>query len=278
MKELLRKLWPGKFGALTQADTKPPEVEVRACSLIHPPHKQAVIGRGELESRFFLQKDCLLEVAPEDRSQDPAFADEFSHLAQSLKTLNHPAVLRVLDHGREGKRLFRVWENREMDSVLFWESYKPKEFIPVVAGFEALHKLGVKVDRLNPSMLARDSQGIFVARFPWTRKEGYPPQELASPVAINVCLLAKMEDDYSQWFLMHLAALIFVKLTRQMPFVEPPIRSAMQGREPQRTSATVDGKLGQVLERMLSLEAAQQYGSLEQALREVREALSEAGG
>lgn len=146
-------------------------------------------------------------------------------------------------------------------------------------GLEALHKLGVEVDRLCPSMLARDSQGVFVARLPWTRKEGYPQQEVVSSVAINACTPPQTEEATpSQWFLMHLAALIFVKLTRQMPFVEPPALSFMKGRDPQRTSARVDGKLGQVLERMLSLEAAQQYGSLEQALREVREALSEAGG
>lgn len=279
MRELLRKLWPGKSGTLAQADTESPETWSTACSIVHPRNMQPVIGRRDLESRFFLRKDCLLEVAPEDRSQDPVFADEFSHLAQSLKTLNHPGVLKVLDHGREGKRLFRVWEHRYMGSALFWESCNPKEWVPVAAGLEALHKLGVKVDRLSPSMLACDGRGPFVARLPWTCKEGYPQQELVSSVAVNVCPPLNQEQaSSSQLFLMHLGALIFVMLTEQMPFVESPIRSAMQGRAPQRTSARVDGKLGQVLERMLSLEVAQQYGSLEQALREVREALSEAGG
>ncbi|MCX6023097.1 MAG: protein kinase, partial [Chloroflexi bacterium] len=108
-----------------------------------------------------------VRLLPERFSGNDAFADNFRREAQSAAALQHPNLVKALDYGREGGRLFLVEEPVEGSDLSVWlraAPLPPPQALAILAqaaaGLAAAHSTGIVHGALRPAAVLIRADGV----------------------------------------------------------------------------------------------------------------------
>lgn len=264
------KLWP----FTSKAEPKVPNLNQPMNWAVRLFEERVLIDNDDFSQNFRENQDVLTEFAPLDQSADPEFRREFFALAEKLKQIEHPAILKLYSFGEENGRLYRTWANRR----LFFAGAFPAENSPerrrqlaqAVEGFQLLHQIGVALENHSPRFLSYD-RGMFIARYPFV-PHGEPGQSGYIPRFMYYTSPPDPELLKDRCFLIQLGVFMAVSLTGTVPFLEPPLHSKSKGEPVKRRELPLDSPLKEVVNRT-QLEPDTNFPDLATGLEEVRKAL-----
>lgn len=237
--------------------------------------ERVLIDNEDFSQNFRENQDVLIEFASMKNSTDPEFRREFFSLAEKLKRVEHPAILKLYSFGEDDGRLYRAWANRR----LFYAGAFPaensaerrRELAQAVEGFQILHEIGVTLQNHSPRFLSYD-RGVFIARYPFVPcgdagQSNYLPRFMYYTTPANPELLA------DRCFLIQLGVFLSASLTGTIPFIEPPLYSISKGQPVIRREIPLESPLKEVLDRLTQLEPDTNYPKLATGLKAAKKAL-----
>lgn len=143
------------------------------------------LGRGAMGTVYKAERAgavVALKVLADRWAADPAFADRFVHEGLILARLSHPAIVRVLDVGRDLGKFYLVLEYVEGPS--FGRAIRRRAFTPlqsariaaaVARGLAHAHACGIVHGDVTPSNILLKADGSpKLADFGMARRPGGP--------------------------------------------------------------------------------------------------------
>lgn len=255
-----------------------PETRKKSVSRGRSLAEQAIIENGDYRDNFHETEEFLIEFAPSDKSGDPDFRREFFALAEEIKALEHPGLLRLYSFGVDGDRFYRAWARRRLSAASSHRTgsfnEKCRALAQVVEGFQLLRNLEVAIELYSPQLISHDpNQGLFLARFPFTR-ESEPGQHKYHPFYLN---FASTPDPAAispeTLFLVRLGLFMGVYFINEVPFAEPPLVSHWKGVPVVRKELPLPEPVGGMVERLTQLEPGKNYPDLGTGLEHAKNAL-----
>lgn len=275
MRAFFPKVWPFKKHKRDPIQEKI-DAENSMLWLSWPREAQIVISKSDMMTNFHMSGDKIIESVPAEICVNPIFQDGFFYLSQKLKEIEHTSVLKLLDFGWEGSRLYRMWERREIFSACVEgpraEAQTRSLLLPLVEGLELIQDAGSDLTKINCHRISIDRRGYFVARFPYTVKSSLGPISFATNIGVHGCHPDIDSSDKDKW-LFHMGVFLCCKLTAKLPFEEPPLLSIGTGNDIKKISLDLEPRLLEVVNRFLEINPQKTYPTINQALKELRLAL-----
>lgn len=274
------KLWP--FHRKSKVPETDPVVEEITLSenalwLTWAPAQRVVLSIEELKKNFHITDEHIVEFAPKELSKDPQFQDEFNHLSHQLQSLQSGPILKLMDFGFENGRLFRMWENRRIHAASFEPRYSAAErsrrLLDVVEGFQLLRSIGLSVEHYRTDSISSDHQGFFIARFPFRVRDRPPGSGILTELLTHVACKPQGFTQLNH-FLLELGTFISVLLFKTFPYQDYPHKYLQVNQFPRRVELNVESPLVDVVHRLTDLDPNKGYGSLDEALQALKEALA----
>ncbi len=240
------------------------------------------IVTAEEAKSFYFTSDRIIELASESESQKPEFRDHFKLLAHKLREDRPPGLLRLLDIGEEKRRLFRVWERREFASACvssLGDSARTRKLLSTLLdGLLYLDEV-FPVQTLHVSAYSLDSEGIFIARLPFTAKvssETVFPGDLGRREMTFLDINAAMphrEASRADIFLSYLGNFVCHQLTGQWLYSKPPMTKLGTGVMSERSSLNLETEMLRILYRMAPESQTGRFPVVVEALHELQSCL-----
>jgi serine/threonine-protein kinase len=245
---------------------------------------ESVVATGGMASVFRANDLCTgrrvaLKVPRLEAECDPVFHERFNREAEIGKKLDHPAVVKVLDHNR-GKHLYMVaeWaEGRSLRQILSeGGKLSPDRAVwmalEICVALEYMHREGVVHRDLKPENIIIDSEDRIkiidfgIAQLAGARRLtfGKLSQVMGSPDYISPeQVKGKRGDARSDLFA--LGVILYEMLTGQVPFSGPNPLAVMNARllshplSPREVDPSISPQLQEILYRALERDPKNRY-------------------
>jgi serine/threonine-protein kinase len=249
-------------------------------------HIESIVASGGMASIFRANDLCTgrlvaLKVPRLEAECDPVFYERFNREAEIGKKLNHPAVIKVLDHNR-GKNLYLVaeWvEGRSLRQILIEEGRLPLDravwiAMEICVALEYMHGQGVVHRDLKPENIIIDSEdGIKIIDFGIAQLAGARrltfgkfSELMGSPDYISPEQVKGNRGD-ARSDLFALGVILYEMLTGHAPFSGPTPLAIMNARllnhpvPPREVNPSISPQLQEILYRALERDPKNRYAN-----------------
>jgi serine/threonine-protein kinase len=247
---------------------------------------ESVVAAGGMASIFRANdlstgRQVTLKVPRLEAECDPVFHERFNREAEIGKKLDHPSVVKVLDHNR-GKHLYMVaeWaEGRSLRQILTEEGRLPLEravwiAMEICVALDYLHGRGVVHRDLKPENIIVDSEDRIkvidfgIAQLAGARRLtfGKLSELMGSPDYISPeQVKGKRGDARSDLFA--LGVILYEMLTGQVPFSGPHALAIMNARvlnrpiPPREVDPSISPQVQEILYRALERDPKDRYAN-----------------
>lgn len=252
-------------------------------TLYRTPAQRYLVSDKELQECFYFADEAVLEFAPRELSQDKAFQDQFGYLAELLKDLEHPGVLRLLYWGMDNGRLYRAWEKRNLDGAICYLNRKPEyrrvrqeRLVSLLDALETIWAKGLDLKSFV-RRVGYDYGGLFVARLPLTMEYEIP--SLGDRLMAQCEFFSTLPVDYPRMvdlcFLMELGCFCSLWLCGRYPVDRPATLSLPPHSMPYRKLVLdLEPELLAVIHRLMEIDPEKAYPSRKSGLQELKKALT----
>jgi len=243
------------------------------------------IGRGAMGTVYKAERSgdlVAVKVLGEEWARDPAMAARFVEEGLLMRRLSHPAIVRVLDAGRDGGRFFLVLEYVEGPSLaraIERRAFTAKEtaFLISAVGraLQHAHRMGVIHGDVVPSNILLKSDGSpKLTDFGIARLRQMAPERWKAGVTAGTPLymspeqaaaLSEMIDVRSDVY--SLGVVLYHAVTGRVPFagrsaaeiLEKVVRVAPPA--PRQADPSVDPALERIILKAMDKDPARRYAT-----------------
>lgn len=248
-------------------------------------------SKKDLEESVIITDSAIIEMVSPSDSCNPVFRDDFLYLCERLRAFTHPSLPVLIDSGEAQGRLYRVWQGRPLRPLTQVMTRRPGNKVVLHAllhwldGISAMRVLGLPLAPDLIRFLSLDSEGIFLARLPFTLKSRFPSRENYHALfdVFSTCpdeLAARSNKGLAlaphTVFQFQLGTLIWAAWSGQLPFREPPALVSQRGGQFERQLFDFGPLLTPVLLRMTKPESRKRFPTLTAALQALKPAFEQA--